>query len=189
MDKEKLQKVKVIYEQLLGLFHGLGTPTAKDGHRSGGPLIQFRHSVEELSRITGEDLNHFLPETTDNTEGAWYAPVDLKAQVSSLLSWVRASYLPDTDAPHYIQPSAATTSISQTVNQEVSVMQVVTLDIAELLTSKQADFEEGTPERTFIERVKSGLRGVKDTAALLALIMQTAQQCGLSADQLRSIFT
>lgn len=188
MDKEKQQQVEVVYEQLLGLFHGLGTPKA-DSHECGGPIVQYQQTIKKLHELTGEDVDHFLPDVTRNNRGIWYKPIDLKAQVSSLLSWIRASYLPNKETPHYALQSSATTSINQTVNQEVNVMQVVTLDIAELLTAKQEEFNEGSPERTFIQRVKGGLRTVKDTAALLALIAETAQQCGLTADQLSKIFS
>jgi hypothetical protein len=187
MEADTLKQVTVMYEQLQGLYHGIDTSDTST--KNNGPVVQYRSTLQKLGELLNEDLSHFQPDVTPSGTALYYKAADLKAQVSGLLGWLRASYLPDIDKPHYAQASSPATNISQTVNQEVNVMQIVTLDVSEMLTAKQADFDEGTPERTFIERIKNGLRGVKDTAALLALIMQTAHQCGLTTDQLRSIFS
>jgi hypothetical protein len=188
MSEENKQKLEVLYEQLLSLYHGLGEPKSSESI-GGGPFDQYFNAIQSLQELSGQNLQHFLPHTWEGGSGQrWGHTRDLKVQIGGLLGWLRANYLTER-APHYAQDQHVSTSISQTVNQEVNVMQVVTLDITEKLTAKQSEFREGTKERGFIEKVKAGLRGVKDTASLLALITQTAQQLGLSIEQLHKIFS
>lgn len=188
MDAEKLKQIEIIYEQLLGLFHGMGTPS--ETHKvSGGPITQYEKIVADLEAITGEGLQHFMPETTRNSTGIWYLSKDLKTQSSSLISWVRASFLPKKETPHYIQPNNPATSISQTVNQDVNVTVSVVVELMNFLNEKEKEFEEGSKERGFIDKLKAGLKGVKDTTSILALIPQIAVQCGITLAELHKIFS
>lgn len=185
MDEEKLKQIRIIYEQILGLLHGLNSSGIK-GYIYDGTSLQYKKTVEDLAELTQQDLKHFLPDQVQGENQIVYDANEIINQANGLAAWVKATYLPER-SQHYIQTFSPTTSVN--VSQDVNVTQVVTLDIFEILTTKEKEFNEGSKERTFIEKLKNGLKGVQSTAAILALIAKTANDCGLLTSDLHKIFS
>jgi hypothetical protein len=187
MDDEKLKKIEIIYEQLLSLVHGIDI--AKTNRFFNGPVVQYKNALDRLEELTGEDLDHFLPSIKPFQDQIVCDRDDLVAQLNGLLGWLRATYLPD-KSPHYMlgapSPEGPTTSVN--ISNDVNVTQVISVDIVELLTRKETEFKEGSKERSFIEKLKAGVRTAKNTAAIIALIVQTATDCGLTITDLHKIF-
>lgn len=47
---------------------------------------------------------------------------------------------------------------------------------------------EGTPERSFLEKIKTSLANVSDIGQLLGIIVRIAKEFGLSMEQLKNLF-
>jgi hypothetical protein len=66
------------------------------------------------------------------------------------------------------------------------------VEITEQLTRGETKFTEGSKERTFINRVKDALKslgtGVTSVAQLILLLLKTAEECGLSVEDMGRIF-
>jgi len=182
MDEQKIKQINALYEELRGLVFGLGD-VGMGQNIVGGPASQYKQIIKKLSEITGEDFSRFLPKMDDyDSNDPITGALDLKTSVNSLIASLRANYLNDRPA-HYEQSASASTEVN--VNVTVSVV----VDILNILNEKEKEFEEGTKERTFIEKLKSGLKGVKDTASILSTIAQTANQVGLTTAELMKILS
>lgn len=186
--EEGRQRILVIYSNLESLWHGL------EGHLEGdiveGPLAQYQTTLDELQELTNHDYDGFMPHTW-SAEGGHLAchTRDFYAQVSSILGELRPTYAPG-QVPHFIKESQSlAVSVSQYVNQEVNVTQELKVNIALELGRIEDTYEEGTPERNFITRLKEGLNSVKDIASLVGLIVTTAQAVGIGLDKLHTILT
>jgi hypothetical protein len=185
MDNEKQKQILALYEQLDSLLRGLGDSTT--GSRTvGGPFYQYLKVIDELTKLTEQDLEHFIPRYNDQKGDKACSTRDLIAEISGLLGWIRGNYLPDKQA-HYLNTSSPANQIM--INQEVNVTQSMIINITELLTARQDKFSPDSKERNFIDKVKAGLASVKDAASILNLIIQTASQCGLSLAELSKIFS
>lgn len=184
MEDDKLKQINSCYEELRGLLFGM---SEEKFTIYGGILSQYLQIIAQLQSLTQQDLKRFIPRTQTTTVGVAYCgSTELKVSANSLVAWLGATYLKD-KTPHYIQPSLASSQVN--VSQDVNVSQIVSVDIVELLTRKEGEFKEGTKERTFINKLKSGIRGVQGTAAIIVLIMQTATECGLAINDLHRIFS
>lgn len=60
--------------------------------------------------------------------------------------------------------------------------------ITEVIIESRSKYNEGTKERTFLDKLKDGIITAKTTADLVKIILTTAVQCGISTEFLAEIF-
>lgn len=86
-------------------------------------------------------------------------------------------------APHFhqAQTSQQSTQVHVELNQTI-------IALTELLTKKEADYEENTPERSFISKLKSALATATSSVEVFKLVLVIAGEAGLNIDQLKHIF-
>ena len=94
-------------------------------------------------------------------------------------------YFSDEPAPFAGMPSTVITQ-SQQQNQAVQVQML--LEIQSRIDERLARLENDSPERSFLEKVKSALSSVKNATDLLSLLVRTARDFGVTTEQLASLF-
>lgn len=72
-------------------------------------------------------------------------------------------------------------------NQVVSVELV--LNLQEKIIKLIDNYSEGTPERSFLEKVKESISTIKNGTDIIRIVLAEAQRAGISIDKLISIFT
>jgi len=147
---------------------------------------QVNQAIDELSRISGEDYSRFkmIPKDTGNFKRMHIEINTYRTSLSGLISRLHGKYFAREPAPFSSMPS---TVFSQTQVQSQSQKQMV-LDLQSKIDEQLRNLEPGDKKHTFLEKVKGALASVKDYAGVLALYITTAQEFGLTLEELSELF-
>ena len=186
-EKNDREEIRPIYSELQGYLSQ--APKSK----TSGALIygstlweQYNSAVIDLNNISGHNYDRF--KVTPHFEINDFPRVEIdayRAKLGGLISRLHSEYFSDEAPPFSGMPS---TVISQVQQQSQSVYVQMLLEVNSKIEQKLPEFPEGTKERKFLQKVKDSLSSIKDTVGLIALLVNTAKECGLSIDVLKSIF-
>lgn len=148
---------------------------------------QANQAIDELSRISGEDYNRFkmTPGRLRSSARLTIEVGTYRTKLGGLISRLHAEYFSDEPTPGSGTPS---TVFSQTQQQSQSFQIELLLQIQSKIDEKLHKFEEGSKERTFLEKLKGSLSSVKNIVGLIALLTKMASECGLTIEQLKELF-
>lgn len=143
--------------------------------------------IDKLNTVSGEDYSDFklVPYRSGKFTTEYLATDTYRTTLGGLISELHGRYFSDEPAPFSGMPSNINI---QTQQQTQSVHVQMLLEVNSKIEQKLPEFPEGTKERTFLQKVKSSLSSIKDTVGLIALLVNMAKECGLSIDELKSIF-
>jgi len=79
------------------------------------------------------------------------------------------------------------TVIQQTQNQNQTQSISILLEIQEKIISEIPKHEEGSKERTFLEKVKSILPSIKTVTDIISSILKIGSELGLSASDMHKL--
>ena len=195
----EIEKIRPIYFELQGYLSQV--PEVKglnDPLYDSSIWMQYNQAVDQLNEVSGVDYSRFKvePRTSKarrSSEGRLISPeyefvniVSYRQKISGLISRIHAEFFPKEAPPFGSTPS---TIISQTQQQSQSVHIQMLLEVQSKIDQELPKFDEGTKERTFLQKVKGSLSSVKDATSLIALLLNIAKECGLSLEDLKGIFT
>ncbi len=145
-DKEA---VRPIYSELQGCL----TQAPKEGSTCEMSVWgDYNETINELNSLTGKNYNKFslTPTPSSHPRGSPYLDYDIYRQkLGGLIARLHGEYFSDETAPFAEMPS---TIISQNQNQSVHIEFL--LEVNNLINEKMNKAPEGTPERTFLEKVR-----------------------------------
>jgi hypothetical protein len=177
-----MDDLDTIYQELEAFIRHL----PKGGYVEVSFAHDFNGLVDQLSAAAHEQFETYkLEESKMLGADVYYsrgarllAKVNAKHQLGALI--------PDFRDAVSISP----VSIHQSNSQEVNTTIIISIvsEITEQLTRKEAEFPEGSKERNFIDKVKAGVKTVKDASGLIALVLAVGQQAGLDASQIAAMF-
>jgi len=177
------EEIRPLYSELQGLLSQAPEPELPG---SGSiftvrpQILEHYHSiVENLSCLTGDE-NYKRFTVSDNYPSVY------RSKLSSLISSLHGKYFSDEPAPFSGMPS--TVNI-QTQEQSQAVHVQMLLEVQSKIDQKLPKYDEGTKEKKFLQKVKSSLSSIKDAVGLIVLLTNIARECGLSIDDLKSIFS
>jgi len=150
---------------------------------------QYNQAIDELNEVTGKNYDRFKPNVrTDPMRDPRPAirTSSYRQKLGGLIARLHGEYFQDESPPFGGTPS---TVIQQTQSQEQSVQIQILLDIQSKIDEKLPEYEEGSEEKTFLEKVKSSLKSVRNVTDLVRLILQTAKDVGLSIDKVSELFS
>ena len=139
-------------------------------------------AIDELINISGVDYSRFKM-TPRRVGGSPHMSVEkdtYRTKLAGLVARLHGEYFANEPAPFSGMPS---TVISQTQVQSQSQTQMV-LDLQSKIDEQLLNLEPGDKKHTFLEKVKGALASVKDYAGVLALYVSTAQEVGLTLEEL-----
>jgi len=186
------EKVRPIYRELQGYLsqapsEGTYIGAGADEQRLWQPV---NNAIDELNQVTGEDYSRFKIscKTRPYTGGVRYSveASTYRTKLSGLISRLYGRYFSDEQPPFQGGPS---TVISQTQQQSQSFRVELLLQIQSKIDEQLSKLEPRDKKRGFLEKVKGALKSVRDTAALIALILATAKDSGMTIDELLELFT
>lgn len=180
----KKEDVRPIYAELQGCLSQAPPGKDKNGvSRAPSDVIleHFNHVIDELNNVSNEDYNRFKLRT-----GGWTNSLTYRTKLDGLISRLYGKYFSDEPAPFSGMPSQV---ISQTQQQSQSFQVELLLQIQSKIDEQLSKLEAGdTKKRNFLEKVKDALKSVRNTAALVALILATGKEFGLTIDELWELF-
>lgn len=186
-ENDKKEKIRPIYAFFQGCLS-----QAPDMNKY--PLIQspsvwklVNLKIDKLNTISGEDFSEYelSPIGRPHFSEESLATDTYRTTLGGLISELHGRYFSDEPAPFSGMPSTVNIQ-TQLQNQTVHVQML--LEIQSKIDQKLQEYDEGTKEKTFLQKVKGSLSSIKDTVGLIALLLNTAKECGLSIDVLKSIF-
>jgi len=178
------EEVRPIYSELQGCLSQAPPGKGKNGvsrEVSDDIVNHFNHLIDELKNVSNKDYNRFELRTGGFTTSSTY-----RTKLSGLISRLHGQYFSDEVAP--VLSGMPSTIITQTQQQSQLLQVQMLLDFQDRITEKINQLEEGDKKREFLEKVKGALASVRDYAGLIALYVTTAQEFGLTIDELLGLF-
>lgn len=179
------EAVRPIYSELQGYL--AQAPDSKQNSYIDSDSLwkQYNDTIKELNKVTGKDYSRYelIPEQGN---GPFVYTVAYRQKLGGLIARLHVEYFPDETPPFAEMPS---TIITQSQNQNQSLQVQLLLEVSDLIHEKLGTVKEGSNEKTFLERVKASLSSIKDVAQLISLLITTAQQSGITIDQLKTLFS
>lgn len=197
MDKQTLLRR---YQELQAINDGAASLGQHD--RPALQTVQrFNAIVQEIATGTGDDsLPHYKVQFRSvGSSGRQYAQSsEFKQNVYTVTRIVHENHLADSTLPPQRPVTAGDSQspVNQTFQQnqhatqttEVSVeFNQTIITLTEMLTRKEAELEDGTPEKGFIQKLKSMLAGTKSTIDVIRLAMTIAAEFGLTIQQVKDL--
>ena len=116
--------------------------------------------------------------------GSFVRMFEYRARLGGLISRLHGEYFSDEQPPFSGMPS---TVIQQTQNQNQTQSISILLEIQEKIISEIPKHEEGSKERTFLEKVKSILPSIKTVTDIISSILKIGSELGLSASDMHKL--
>ena len=145
---------------------------------------QYNQTVDELSGISEKDYNRYkiIPEAGHSRP---FVDIDdYRGKLGALIARLHGQYFHDEATPFSDMPS---TNIHVNQQQSQSVQIEIAIEMTELITKKLSEVPAGSKESSFLEKVKGTLRTIRTVPQLIMLLIATAQEFGLSIDQLKDL--
>ncbi|MBP7060993.1 MAG: hypothetical protein KBA91_03390 [Candidatus Moranbacteria bacterium] len=179
------EQIRPIYSELQGYLAQAPKVEGKSLYREEAVALakQLSGAIEELNTLTGEDYNKFKAETFSE----YILTLDMnvyRLRLGGLISRLHGKYFFDEPAPFSGMPSMV---ITQSQSQSLQIQMF--LDFQSKLDEKINKLPKDDKNRTFLEKVKSSLSGVKSFSDLVSLVVSTAKSFGLSTEDIVNLFT
>jgi len=143
-------------------------------------------AITELEKITGKKYSRFMLTPKTTTSGSLLIAYDTyRQQLGGIIARLHAEYFSDEIPPFADMPK---TIITQSQNQNQSLQIQLLLEVQELINKKLGTVQDGSKEKTFLEKIKASLSTVRDVSQLVNLLITTAQQVGITIEQLKTLF-
>ncbi|MGA2093205.1 MAG: hypothetical protein ABSH16_07360 [Sedimentisphaerales bacterium] len=144
-------------------------------------------AITELVKVTGKDYSRFMLTPKNTTSGSLLMAYDTyRQQLGGIIARLHAEYFSDETPPFADMPK---TIITQSQNQNQSLQVQLLLELNDLIHEKMGKVKDGSKEKTFLEKIKASLSSVRDVSQLVSLLVMTAQQVGLTIEQLKTLFS
>lgn len=185
MNKET---IRPIYMELQGYLSQAPKPTDRMEVYEDTFWNQLNNAVTLLNKTTGNDYNRFTIEPKYETGlGKFIELNSYRLKLGGLINNLYGQYFADEVEPFSGKPSTIINQQqSQSQHQEVFVK--ILFDIRDKIDEKLPTLADGSPEKTFLQKLKDSLSSISSIAGLLNTLFTLANQYGVSIDQLSTIF-
>jgi len=149
---------------------------------------QYNNTIKELNGVTGKNYSRYeLQPSARRDDGVLHLiNYVYRQKLGGLIAHLYGEYFSDEVAPFAEMPS---TIITQSQNQNQSLQVQLLLEVSDLIHEKLGKVQDGSKEKTFLEKIKASLSSVKNVSQLVSLLLTTAHQLGITIEQLRSLFS
>ena len=182
------EEIRPIYSELQGYLSQAPKRTDKARYIDKQELWKsYNSAINELEKITGSDYERYKIQPTQIRDSAPFVVIDYyRSNLGGIIARLHGEYFSDEPAPFSGMPS---TSINLQQQQSQSVQVEIVMEIYDLIHEKLSQAEEGTPEKTFLEKIKGSIKAVRSIPQFISLLFTIAKECGLNIEQLKDLFT
>ena len=144
----------------------------------------LEETIDELNIATGKDYNRFKLLNTESREVSVY-----RSKISGLISRLYGTYFSFESPPLSGHPQTIINQHQiQKQNQSQASIIGVILDVRDKIDEKLITVED-PQERSFLEKIRDGLREVHNVLELIQLIVTAAKATNLTLDKITSFFS
>lgn len=184
MHPEEKAKIRSIYAELQGYLHEAPEPGSIT--RNDFFWNQFNKAIDELSELGNKGYEKFRINPKTGQFGSYIDLSSYRGSLGGLIAKLHADYFLEESAPFGTLPS---TIITTTQNQNQSVKIEIAVEMTELITNKIKQYEEGSAERSFLERIRQGVKEGKGLIELVNLILKTGAEFGLTISTMAQLLS
>lgn len=178
------EKIGPIYSELQGYLSQAPEIRSNIEVSSDLSLIeQYNETIDELNNVSDKDYDRFKIKEKE-IFNELFNITNYRSKLSGLIARLHNEYFSDEPAPFSGMPN---TIINQTQQQNQSFQVQMLLEIQSKIDEKIPKFKEGTKEKSFLDKIKNLLPSIKNTTELLALILKTGKDLGLTVEQILNI--
>lgn len=181
------EKIRPVFQELQGYLSQTPLPkNTDDTIYDDNSWNQVNGCIDELNTITKKDYSKFKIVPENGYGGGHFLKVFvLRQKLGGLIDKLHAEYFLGDERPFSSKPS---TIFTQSQSQKQSVNVTMVLQIQEKVIEKLNDPNISSIEKSFLEKVKEGLSGVKSVMDIINLILVSAGSVGLAVDGLMKLF-
>jgi hypothetical protein len=184
------EDIRPIYSQLQGCLSQ--TPkTSAEGSLTFGILKNVNQVIDELNDVSGDSYDNFKMHSKlhpdDDPVYSVYDLDEFRFFLGGLISRLHGKYFSDENPPFSGMPSTVITQ-SQTQQQSQSFQIQLLLEIQSKIDDQLHNLKPSDKKRSFLEKVKEALKSVRNTTELIALLLTTGQEFGLTIEELKEVF-
>jgi hypothetical protein len=200
MDNAELKKLYYEIEAI-----NVGTTTLGPNESpSLNTVHRFNAILEEFAQKSGDqNITNYSVRINrrPNSRIESVRPSDLRQNAYTVASVIYDSHLNQSSLPP-TKPSPAAfgqpSPISQTFQQnqdnnqstQISVeFNQTIISLTEMLTKKEVELDDGTPEKGFVQKLKSVLASAKGVLDVIRMILTLATEFGLTANQVKNLLS
>ncbi len=179
-------EIRPIYSELQGYLSQISKSNESyETIRDPSVWKNLNSSIDELSELASADYSKFKIEPQKGQFNSLFVTLtEYRNKVGGLVAKIHGKFFSDEPTPFTNMPS---TVISQQQSQTQSVDIKVILNLSEKINKEIGNYEEGTPERTFLEKVKEKLDEVKNNMDLIKIILEAGVFSGLAIKKIISL--
>lgn len=152
---------------------------------------QHNQTIDELEKVTGKTYGKYKVEYKNiSWNGAPRQVMEsqqYRTKLAGIISRLHGEYFADESSPLEEMPNTVITT-NQTQYQNQEQQQSVIVDMAMLIAEKKQDYEEGTPERNFLDQLGEALKKANSVKEIIGYIVNLASATGVGITFLKQIF-
>ncbi|MFA5009703.1 MAG: hypothetical protein WC553_00530 [Patescibacteria group bacterium] len=177
--------IRPIYSELRGY---LSVAPLADGYLFGSEANRFSHqlnvTIDELNEATKSNYDKFKVVLEHDSGSPALMISDYRNRLSGLIYKIQGEYFADEQQ----SGSGPSTIINANQSQAQSQQQSLIVDLVFFVAEKKAEYQDGTPEKTFLDKFGDALKTAKGVQDIIQLIFTIASQVGLQLEQLKNLF-
>lgn len=149
---------------------------------------QFNGTIDELNVASGQSYDKFKVQTKNiewnRSMQTVIESLDYRNKLSGLINKLQGEFFSD----EQIASTHPSTVINAHQTQSQTQQQSIVVDIAMLVAEKRSQYADGTPERTFLDRLGEALKSARGVQDILNSIFSLATSTGVGLEFLKKIF-
>lgn len=178
------EKIGPIYSELQGYLSQAPEIRGDIEVSSDLSLIeQYNEALDELNNISDKNYDRFKIKEKE-VFSELFNVTNYRSKLGGLIARLHREYFSEEPAPFSGMPN---TIINQTQQQTQSFQVQMLLEIQSKIDEKISEFKEGTKEKSFLDKIKDSLSSIRNTTELLALILKSGKDFGLTVKQILNI--
>lgn len=186
------ETIRPIYSELQGyLTQAPGSEHIGDIHEQGF-WEQYNDTIKELNLLTEKNYDKFKLSPISRGSAPSSPRITKKTyrqKLAGLIARLHGEYFSDETVPFSGMPNTVIHQNQiQNQDQNQSMQVQLVLEMSDLIHEKLSKAKDGSKEKTFLEKIKGSLGSIKNASQLITLLITTANQLGLSIDDLRNLF-
>ena len=180
-------QLRALYDELLGIL--AQTPTGQGCLQVAKFWELYHQTVSRLETETGEDFSRFRAKTHKDELG--YLCTDIvpfRQKIETLITRLYDKYSPHPNPPFSGRPPS-NINVSTNVSESQAVDVQMILDFQSAVDKKVNSLPDDSKEKQWWGKVKGSLGTMTSLAQLVGMLINSAQEYGLTIDQLQGLFT
>lgn len=181
-DKSMAQKEKIgqIYSELQGyLSQSTKAKTSANAFYDAQIWHQYNEAIDELNNICVNNYDRFrIYHERSELFGDFVRSITYRSKLAGLILRLHSEFFSDEPAPFIGKPTT-----------DIRFFQMqMRLEIQSKIDEKIPEFNEGSKEKEFLEKVKASLASIKSVTQLVSLLLKTGQELDLTIEQMSKLF-